>query len=169
MKTKMNIKIRKFRAVDQPQVAKLISAILHNEFTLEKDTYSDFDLNDIKKAYSGKKDIFYVAVIGNSVIGTIAIKEDDNNTALLRRVFVSREFRGIGLGKKLILKAIEFCEQKKFRIINFCTTDKMQAAIRLCKKNGFERRAQMSLGPVRLLRFTRRIRTGKRPVKPAVE
>ncbi len=158
----MNIKIRKFQPKDQAQVYKLIITVLQNEFSLAKETYSDFDLNNIAKSYGGKRDLFLVAAIGNTVIGTIAIKEDDNNTALLRRVFVSREFRGIGLGKRLIIKAIEFCEKKGYRVVNFCSTDKMATANILCRKNGFQRRACMSLGPVKLLKFTRRLRNNNR-------
>jgi predicted GNAT family acetyltransferase len=158
----MDIKIRKFQKQDEPQVIKLITSILKTEFDLEKQTYADFDIKNINDVYGGKRDLFLVAVIGNTVIGTIAIKEDDNNSALLRRVFVSPEFRGIGLGKQLIVKAIEFCEEKKYSVINFCSTDKMEAANNLCRRNGFKRRACMSLGPVKLLRFARRIRHNER-------
>jgi GNAT superfamily N-acetyltransferase len=160
--TKMDIKIRKFHQADKPQVIKLINSILKKEFSLSKETYSDFDINNIKDVYGGKRDLFLVATIGNSVIGTVAIKEDDKNCALLRRVFVSPEFRGIGLGKKLIVKAIEFCEKNNYGVINFCSTDKMKAANELCKKNGFKRRACMTLGVNKLLKFTRRIRNNKR-------
>lgn len=158
----MNIKIRKFEKKDQAQVYKLILSILKKEFPLEQQTYSAIDLNDIQSNYGGKKDIFLVALVGNSVIGTIAVKEDDRNTALLRRIFVSPEFRGIGLGHKLIIRAIEFCEEKQYRLINFCTTNRMKAANALCQKNGFKRRACMALGPVKLLKFTRHLRINKR-------
>lgn len=162
LNTKMNIKIRKFKDADKPQIVKLINSILKKEFSIHKETYSDFDIKNIQDIYGGKKDLFLVAVIGNSVIGTIAIKEDDKNSALLRRIFVSSEFRGIGLGKKLIVKAIEFCEKNNYSVINFCSTDKMKAANELCKKNGFRRRACMTLGANKLLKFTRRIRNNKR-------
>ncbi len=162
LNTNINIKIRRFKEQDKPQVIKLINSILKKEFSIPKETYSDFDINNIKDIYGGKRDLFLVAVIGNSVIGTIAIKEDDKNCALLRRVFVSPEFRGIGLGKKLIVKAIEFCENNAYSVINFCSTDKMRAANELCRKNGFKRRARMTLGANKLLKFTRRIRNNKR-------
>lgn len=162
LNAKLNIKLRKFKDTDKPQIIKLINSILKKEFSIPKETYSDFDINNIKNVYGGKKDLFMVAVIGHSVIGTIAIKEDDRNCALLRRIFVSPEFRGIGLGKKLIVEAIEFCEKSDYSVINFCSTDKMQAANELCKKNGFKRRACMTLGANKLLRFTRRIRNDKR-------
>ncbi|MBU1086474.1 MAG: GNAT family N-acetyltransferase [Candidatus Omnitrophica bacterium] len=158
----MDIKIRQYKAADKDQVIKLITSILKAEFDLEKETYADFDLKNISDVYGGKRDLFLVAVIGHTIIGTIAIKEDDNNSALLRRVFVSSEFRGIGLGKKLIVKAIEFCEKNEYSVINFCSTDKMSAANNLCKRNGFTRRACMSLGPVKLLRFARRLRQAER-------
>ena len=44
----------------------------------------------------------------------------------------------------------------------FGLTDKMNAANELCKKNGFKRRACMVLGPVKLFKFTRRLRNNKR-------
>lgn len=154
----MDIKIRNYKDEDKDQVIKLITSILKSEFDLEKETYADFDLKNITEVYGGKRDMFLVAVIGHTIIGTIAIKEDDHNTALLRRVFVSSEFRGVGLGRKLIVKAIEFCEKNNYGVINFCSTDKMTAANNLCKRNGFTRRACMSLGPVKLMRFARRLR-----------
>ena len=154
----MDIKIRLYKDEDKTQVIKLITSILKSEFDLEKETYADFDLKNIKDVYGGNRDMFLVAIIGHTIIGTIAVKEDDHNSALLRRIFVSSEFRGIGLGKKLIVKAIEFCEKKDYGVINFCSTDKMKAANNLCKRNGFNRRACMSLGPVKLLRFARKLR-----------
>ena len=154
----MDIKLRQYKDADKAQVIKLITSILKAEFDLAKETYADFDLKNIKEVYGGKRDMFLVAIIGSTIIGTIAIKEDDHNSALLRRVFVSSEFRGIGLGKKLMVKAIEFCEKKDYSVINFCSTDKMKAANNLCKRNGFTRRACMSLGPVKLLRFARKLR-----------
>lgn len=158
----MDIKIRKYLEQDQPQIHKLIISILKREFAHAKETYSDYDIRHINEVYGGKRDLFLVAIIGNSVIGTIAVKEDDKNTALLRRIFVNPEFRGIGLGKKLVIKAIEFCEKNNYRVVNFCSTNKMEAANNLCKKNGFKRRACMSLGPVKLLKFTRRLRINSR-------
>lgn len=157
-----DIKIREFKSQDKSQVVKLINSILQNEFNLPKETYSDFDINNVHEVYGGKRDVFFVATNGNNIIGTVAIKEDDKNTALLRRIFVAPEFRGIGLGKKLIVKAIQFCEENQYRVINFCTTDKMNAANDLCQKNGFKRRACMVLGPVKLFKFTRRLRNIKR-------
>ncbi|MCP4649953.1 MAG: GNAT family N-acetyltransferase [PVC group bacterium] len=157
----MDIKIRKFKKQDQEQVYTLITSVLKKEFDLDKETYPEFDLGDISDSYGGKKDIFLVAVLGNSVIGTIAVKEDDKNTALLRRISVSPEFRGIGLGKQLIIKAIEFCQQEQYRLVHFRSTEKMEAANSLCQKNGFKVRASMDLGDTTILKLTRRLRTGQ--------
>ncbi len=158
----MDIIIRKFKKEDQKEVYALISSVLKKEFGLDEQTYPEIDLNDIQNSYGGKRDIFLVAVLGNSVIGSIAIKEDDKNTALLRRICVSGEFRGIGIGKKLMLKAIKFCQEKGYRIITFRSTDKMQVANTLCQKNGFKTRAHMEIGPTKILKLTRRLRTIKR-------
>ncbi|MFH2139138.1 MAG: GNAT family N-acetyltransferase [Candidatus Omnitrophota bacterium] len=160
----MDIKIRKAKKEDRKQIYTLITSVLKKEFGLNEATYPEADLADVTKAYGGKKDIFFVAVIGNTIIGTIAVKEDDKNTALLRRISVSPEFRGIGLGKNLIIKAIEFCQKQGYRIVNFRSTEKMEAANSLCQKNGFKIRASMDIGHTTILKLTRRLRAQKRVV-----
>ena len=158
----MDIQIRKFKKQDQKQIYALVTSVLKKEFAVNKDTYPETDLAHVSTAYGGNRDIFLVAVLGNSVIGTIAIKEDDKNTALLRRISVSPEFRGIGLGKKLIVQAIEFCQEQDYRIVNFRSTDKMEAANSLCQKNGFKVRASMDIGHTTILKLTRRLRGTRR-------
>ncbi|MCM8813536.1 MAG: GNAT family N-acetyltransferase [Candidatus Omnitrophica bacterium] len=160
---KNSINIRKFKPQDAQRVKELIASILEKEFSLHQSTFPYNDLADVAATYGGRRDIFLVAEDKtNGVVGTIAIKEDDNNTALLRRIFVDAGYRGFGIGKDLLIRAIEFCEEQNYRIINFCSTDKMTAAISLCQKNGFRRRAAMPLDNVTLLRFSRRLRGARR-------
>ena len=161
----MDISIREFKKQDQKQIYALVTSVLKKEFNVDESTYPETDLAHISTSYGGKRDIFLVAILGNSVVGTIAIKEDDKNTALLRRISVNPEFRGIGLGKQLIIKAVEFCQENDYRLINFRSTDKMEAANNLCQKNGFKVRASMDLGHMKILKLTRKLRGNKRATK----
>lgn len=134
------VQVRQIKPDDTPQVKSLINTILDSEFASERKAYACFDLDDPVRYYSGKKDIFLVAEKDGKIIGTVAIKEDSPDTALLRRVFVHRDFRGQGYGEKLLKKAMEFCFDHDYHTVNFRGSDKMQGALKLCVKQGFEER-----------------------------
>jgi len=132
------VHIRKIRADDTPHVQSMINAILDSEFASERKAYASFDLDDPVRYYSGNKDIFLVAEKDGKIVGTVATKEDAPDTALLRRVFVRKDFRGQGYGEKLMRKALEFCFEHDYHTVNFRGTDKMQGALKLCLKQGFQ-------------------------------
>jgi len=131
------MQIRKVTKEDVPKVIKLITTVLHQEFGKEAKAYPQLDLYNIEHAYGGPRDAFFVAEKEGHIVGTAAIKEDDKNTALLRRVFVDPQYRGKGYGKSLINKAIEFCKKQGYRNIFFRGTNRMDTALNLCKKVGF--------------------------------
>ncbi len=132
------VQVRPIQPGDTPQVQSLITSILDSEFASARKAYACFDLNDPVRYYSGKKDIFLVAEQDGKIVGTVAIKEDSPDTALLRRVFVHKDFRGRGYGQKLLKKALEFCFEHDYHTVNFRGSDTMQSALKLCVKQGFQ-------------------------------
>lgn len=132
------IQIRKIEPGDKEPVKKLISGILQVEFCDGTRAYQCHDLEDPVRYYSGQRDIFLVAEKDGKIIGTVAIKEDSPDTALLRRVFVSRDYRGKGYGEKLLRRAMEFCFEHDYQTVIFRGIDTMQNALKLCLKQGFE-------------------------------
>jgi len=131
------VQIRKIVSTDAESVKALVLDIMQKEFSVESKGYAFHDLDDPVHYYSGKKDIFLVAEQNGSIIGTVAIKEDSPDTALLRRVFVRRALRGKGYGERLVRKAVEFCFKHHYQTIVFRGTDRMQQALKLCLKQGF--------------------------------
>lgn len=78
-----------------------------------------------------------VADIGGKVVGYIAIMDLDRKTSKIVSFAVKREFRGKGIGKRLLSKAIERCREKgrsrmllEVRVSNY-------VAQNLYKKMGF--------------------------------
>lgn len=132
------ILIRKMRLDDTSGVKSLIQNIMGTEFAAESGAYALHDIDDPVRYYSGKKDIFLVAEKDGDIIGTVAIKEDTPNTALLRRVFVRKDYRGQGYGEKLLSQALAFCFEHDYETVTFRGTDKMQGALKLCLKQGFQ-------------------------------
>ncbi|OQA57409.1 MAG: acetyltransferase [Candidatus Omnitrophica bacterium ADurb.Bin277] len=149
------VTIRRCVKEDEPAVLELISGIMSREFKDAATAYPLEDVERISSAYGGIGDAFFVAVTDqNKVVGTVAIKKEDDRVALLRRLFVAPTHRNLQIGKKLITKALEFSREVGYGEVIFKTTSKMSGAIELCKKNGFIQRAHVALGPIELLKFS---------------
>lgn len=148
------MKIRKFEEKDTLRIKELISSIIAQEFPELSKIYSLEDLESIPKCYGGKRETFLVLENEGKVIGTIAVKEEDKNTALLRRLFVNPQFRKKGYGQALLENAIEFCKKHNYRQIVFQGNEKMMAALRLCAKQGFKEKEAAVIDNLAILRYT---------------
>lgn len=141
----VKVEVRKYRPEDSASARDLILSILKKEYPFDQSAYSETDINDISGTYSGKDNAFFVAEKHGDIIGTVGIKKDADDTALLRRFFVNENFRKQGLGTKLLKKAINFCKTHKYRQIIFRATDRMVHAMNLCKKMGFEEKENVEV------------------------
>lgn len=155
-----SITIRRYEHSDGPRVRELIEGIMEAEFRDAKSVYPTDDIDRIEQAYSGLGEAFFVAVNGPKIIGSVAIKKEDDRVALLRRLFVSPSFRKQRIGIKLVDRALKFCDEVGYKEIIFKTTSQMEGAARLCQKCGFVQRAKLSLGAVELLKFSLSLRNG---------
>ncbi len=149
------IEIRRWTKGDSEAVLKLIVDIMDKEFQDAKHAYPMEDVEAIDKAYSAIGEAFFVAVDKKSqqVIGTVAVKKEDERTALLRRLFVSSNYRNQKVGRSLVGRALEFAREVGYHEMIFKTTSKMSGAIELCRKNGFVQRAHIVLGPIELIKL----------------
>lgn len=154
------VTIRRFENSDGPLVRELISSIMDAEFRDVKAAYPTEDINQIEQSYGGLGEAFFVAVNGSKVIGSVAIKKEDDRIALLRRLFVDPTFRKQQIGIKLIDRALKFCDEVGYKEIVFKTTSQMEGAAKLCQKCGFVQRAKISLGSVELFKFSLSLRNG---------
>jgi N-acetylglutamate synthase-like GNAT family acetyltransferase len=149
------IKIRKATTDDIKNISDLISGIMSAEFSEAAHLYSYRDLEDFGKHYSGERDIFLVAEKDGKLVGTVAIKEDCQDTALLRRIFIHPDFRNKGYGFKLLNSAIDFCFERNYKNVCFRGTNRMERALQLCMKNGFRKRDETDCGSFNLVVLTR--------------
>ena len=67
---------------------------------------------------------------------TSAVRRIDNNRCEIKRIYVRKDFRDRGFGRKLFLKALEFARQN-YSIAVLKTDSKLTDAIGLYLKNGF--------------------------------
>ncbi len=145
--------IRPSQPADGPKIAELVSGILQREFPADQSAYPADDLAHITEHYQGPGSAFLVAEEGQRIVGTCGVKEEDSKTAILRRLFVDPAYRGQGVGKDLLKKALEFCRSRGFREVVIRTSSNMEQAIRLCGSLGFKEQGRWTLGAVTLVRF----------------
>jgi putative acetyltransferase len=129
--------LRQYKKQDAPGVKDLILAILTREYPFDRSVYSDSDLEKIDETYGGVRDSFFVIEENGSVVGTVGIKQESKDDALLRRLFVDPKYRKHGYGTELLTRAIVFCREKGYKKMYFRCTDRMSEAMKLCLKQGF--------------------------------
>ena len=147
------ITIRRAETEDQRQVKDLVQEIMGREFGDQTNAYPTNDIENILDAYGGLGEAFFVALDEARVIGTVAIKKEDNRVALMRRLFVAASHRNQKIGLHLIDTVLEFCDEMGYQEIVFKTTSRMEAANKTCQKRGFVQRAKLHLGNIELLKF----------------
>jgi len=142
----MSHSLRSFKKEDAAGVKTLILNILASEYPFDKSAYSDSDLDRISETYGGSKDAFFVIEEDGEIVGTVGVKEEAKESALLRRLFVDLKHRKRGYGRELIAQAMKFCKEKGYGKIYFRCTDRMKDAMALCVKNGFKESESLEVG-----------------------
>jgi GNAT superfamily N-acetyltransferase len=137
---KRTFEIIEFTKPYQEQVVMLITQVLKDQHVISKDVIAidDEDLFRIPEIYSGRGR-FWIAIENDTVVGTVAIREVDKNTAKLHRMFVLTQYHGKGVGPALLQHAIEFAKQQGYKEIILNTHHLMHRAHRFYEKNGFTR------------------------------
>ena len=154
------ITIRRFTPGDEQHVQDLIVTIMNSEFKTESAAYPVDDIRNIPTAYGKIGEGFFVAEDNSRIIGTVAVKKEDDRVALMRRLFVAPQYRNQKIGAKLIDRALHFCQEMGYDEVVFKATSNMSKAVEICKKKGFVARAKLQLGSVELCKLVISLRNG---------
>lgn len=105
------------------------------------------DLEDVCSTYqTDPRTNFWVAVDTNNrsdcgqsrIVASIAITQRGNpHVAFLRRVAVDQSYRRLGIARKLVKCAMDFCVAKNYDAIELVTTEAQNPARRLYEEEGF--------------------------------
>ena len=72
------------------------------------------------------------------VCGCAAVVEHSQEEAQFRWLLLSREARGVGLGRRLVEWALGFCRDQGYRSVFLWTFSELEAAAYLYRSHGFE-------------------------------
>lgn len=82
---------------------------------------------------------FWIALDKDSnIIGTIGLLKIDNNKCCLKRMYVSKNYRGINIAKNLLNTLENYVKELKCSTIELHTLVSFERAINFYKKNGFK-------------------------------
>ena len=91
------------------------------------------------QSYKPEKDRIWLAEANQRIIGSIAIAGRSKREAQLRWFFVHPDYRGQGIGKRLLKEALRFCKRRTYNAIFLWTTSELDAARHLYKDVGFSK------------------------------
>lgn len=90
--------------------------------------------NDIDNEF----EVFFCLVDQEKVIGTVALKKVDDYTVELKAMYLDRNYRGKGLGRKLMDKAVDEARCLGYKCIVLDSKSQYKVALRLYEKTGFK-------------------------------
>lgn len=130
-----------FRAAnnqDIPAIKELIFKVLL-EFGLQPDPEStDADLNDIETNYHQNNGVFHVIENPDGeIIGTGGITRDSPTSCELRKMYLAKSTRGLGLGKKMLQQLLFDAKKLGYKQVTLETASVLENAIALYKGAGF--------------------------------
>jgi putative acetyltransferase len=123
---------------DCESVANLVYAVLA-EYHLRPDPDgTDEDIKDIEQSYLTRGGVFYVLEEKDgSVVGSYGLYPTEPGTCELRKMYLRRDHRGKGLGRRLLEHALAEARRLGFRRVTLETASVLTEAIRLYESHGF--------------------------------
>jgi len=136
-----NCEIRKILPSDNAILAKIIRKVLL-EFGGDKPgtAYHDYATEHMFETYQSAGQIYYVAIFNNKVMGGCGIKQlvlANDEICELQKLYLLNESRGLGVGKLLVERCLEFAKNSLYKQCYLETFPNMNTAINLYKKFDF--------------------------------
>ena len=112
------------------------------------EVYVTQGLNEFYAQYDDARDRIWIAEHGDRIVGFLLLMHRDNNAAQLRYFVIDPEYRGIGLGKRLMKLYMDFLHDCGYESSFLWTTHELEAAASLYTRYGFaltKRKTQLPL------------------------
>jgi N-acetylglutamate synthase-like GNAT family acetyltransferase len=101
------------------------------------EAYVALGLHEFYQNYDAKRDRVWICEHENRMIGFLLLMHRESDTAQLRYFLICPEYRGIGLGKRLMELFMEFMRECRFQSAYLWTVDELPAAASLYTRFGF--------------------------------
>lgn len=95
------------------------------------------ELNSLPERYGPPDGTIIIALVDGKSAGCIALHRLSGDICEMKRLYVRENYRGLGIGKKLISQILEVAFQRNYRFIRLDTLPTMEKAQELYEAFGF--------------------------------
>lgn len=130
-----NLKIVPFNKDYKPAFEFLNRAWIEEYFFMEEEDLKTLQ-NPESYILEEGGEVFF-AILDGEVVGTAAMIQTDKGIYELAKMAVARQFQGLGIGKKLLRRCIDFSKEREATEIFLITNDSLKPALSLYLSFGF--------------------------------
>lgn len=144
-----SFRIQPFESKYQADVIALIEKIQVGEFDLPIEEGQRKELRSIAHSFQKDKGNYWIALLNEKVIGTIAVIDIGHHAFELRDVFLDKDYRGgsRGFAKQLLDTVFAWSKAHDVTTLYLGTTLRFRAAHRFYEKHGFREIARLEMPP----------------------
>ena len=106
------------------------------------------ELDELPGLYSPPRGGLFLALVKNEPVGCVALKPLKDQICEMKRLYVRPSFRGLGIGKGLVIHVISQARERWYDIMRLDTISSMKEAIALYRSLGFEEIQPYYINPV---------------------
>lgn len=108
-------------------------------YNLQFEGYVCKTFYDLMQNYSPAKDRFWFVEDDGQMVGAIAIVGHTGQVAQLRWFILLPAYRGLGLGRRLMDEALQYCRDQGYKTVFLYTTADQKTAVSMYLKAGFKK------------------------------
>ena len=101
--------------------------------------FQDFEdeLAELPGKYAPPTGAIILAFVNNRPVGIVALRKIENDICEMKRLYVKKNYQGLGIGKKLAEKIITEAKDKGYNYMRLDTLSSLKKALNLYKSLGF--------------------------------
>jgi tRNA pseudouridine38-40 synthase len=107
----------------------------------------DKELMDLPQPYHEPNGCIIKAMHNGEIVGVVALKPLSEQISEIKRLFVKPAYHGFGIGRMLLEKVMNEANLKNYKKIRLDTLERLEAAVALYRKYGFEEIAPYNFNP----------------------
>lgn len=135
-----NERVIEFNYIDSDMIEEIRQLFLEYAESLGVDlNFQDFEseINSLPGKYEPPDGILILASVNGKSAGCVALRRLSKDICEMKRLYIRDEYRGLGIGKKLIVMTIEEAKKLKYRYMRLDTLPTMKKAQELYASLGF--------------------------------
>ena len=129
--------LRDYRPGDEEDVFQIVKLVLAGYGLTTDLEETDADLKDIRQSYLSPGGAFRILECDGRTIGSYGLYATTQESCELRKMYLIPEFRGRGLGKKMMVDVLREAKAKGFVEITLETNLRLKEAVGLYRACGF--------------------------------